>query len=424
MGFAFNGKAYSNGVVPISRNIAVDIGFREVSGGIKISPIAPKSICDLIVPGAYSTNLSELKTMDGFNGFMGNCFSTPDTNVPVLILVPQQVVRQVSEYDIKKQLILLHYSQYCEANNVSYNREAVYNALSDKPVPELNIDDMKHLSYKEYGGNYKKVSIGDVNIEDFINNKIEYNIYYDNSLIFFYTVQPTAYITLYVGGYGFKVYYPANYVFLNIDTNEYILIRRCETPYITQYTNKLDSYQRNYTFTGYQTSSGSFTLAWMRPDPDKLSSDNGGITSTYENQGITEISVGIPYNPIIHTIFGQGPFTERITLASNLSSFNNVGAAHVGSYNVADITYAFRVQNDLGVDKCLPLGEYLLPFTNSIGDAPVNSGTYSLNVFSAGNGSLVQQVLTDPGVTEYNKYTRSLSKTNKAYGSWSGTYQI
>ena len=74
----------------------------------------------------------------------------------------------------------------------------------------------------------------------------------------------------------------------------------------------------------------------------------------------------------------------------------------------------------------MPQGIYIInkDAEGTYKNAPVGSGMYSINVFSAGNGSMIQQVLTDPGVAQYNKYTRSWSVANGAYGSWSGTYQI
>lgn len=432
-GFALNGKVYLNGVTPVSYYEATNTAFGKVSssGEIVTDLLPTRSICDLIVPGAYSTNLSGLKTMDGFRGFMYDCFSCDSSSVPVLIFVPSNVVRELDSLEAKKQLILLHYSQYCENRNQSYDRNTIYNALSGKPVPELGFVDMKHLSYKTYdphvSADLTDISVGNIEVDDFIDNKIDYYIYYDNKPIKFEVLQPNVYITLYVGGYGFKVFYPDNYVFVRFDTGskKYVLIRQYEAPYITQSVEMISEYQRDCTFSPIKQDDGAtVTLAWKKLNSNKYKIDNGGITPAYENQGDTEISLDMPYNPAIHTMLGQEPFNQKITLKSGFTSLDNIGIIHSGG-KIQDRIGATKIENYSGTydasDYCLPQGEYLLPDVSTIGNTPVNTGMYTLNAFSAGNGSMIQQVLADPGVAQYNKYTRSWSKTNSKYGGWSGS---
>lgn len=432
-GFALNGKVYVNGVVPVSYYGTTNTAFGKVSssGEIVTDFLPTHSICDLIVPGVYSTDLYNLNFMDGFDSFMYHCFSGASSLVPVLILVPSNVVRELDSSEAKKQLILLHYSQYCENRNQSYDRNTIYNALSGKPVPELGFVDMKHLSYKTYdphvSADLTDISVGNIEVDDFIDNKIDYYIYYDNKPIKFEVLQPNVYITLYVGGYGFKVFYPDNYVFVRFDTGskKYVLIKQYEAPYITNDSKMLSSYQRDNIFSPVKQDDGAtVTLAWKKPDPSINRYDNGGIVNTYENQGNTEISLDMPYNPAIYTMLGQEPFNQKITLESGSVSLDNIGIIHSGG-KIQDRTWAYNIENYSGVsDYCLPQGEYLLSDGSSIGNTPVNTGMYALNVFSAGNGSMIQQVLTDPSVAQYNKYTRSWSVANGAYGSWSGTNQI
>lgn len=435
-GFALNGKVYPNGIIPIAggkySNLLSDIGFgKVVSGTVKPNPLTPNSICDLILPGVYSTSLSDLNNMDGFGFFMDNCFpgvfSTQE--VPVLIFVPEKNFRDLgaSNDTPEKQLLLLQYSQSHEAENKSYDRSTIYNALAGKPVPEFSFADMQHLSYSVNG---TPTGIDNININDIIKNTARISVYYDGQQLSFYTTIPNAYLILYVGGYGFKVYYPSNYVFSNFSfSSRLIAIRRYETISITNYSSGLDNqftqYQRGYTFTPIKNSGSSkTTVAWSDPNPYVPTADAGAITYSYENQSNIEVSLDMPYNPAIYTMLGQEPFNQKITLSSGFTSLDNIGIIHSGG-KIQDRTWASKIENFSNAsDYCLPQGEYLLPDKSTIGNTPVNTGMYTLNVFSAGNGSMIQQVLTDPGVTEYNKYTRSWSKANKAYGSWSGTYQI
>ena len=132
------------------------------------------------------------------------------------------------------------------------------------------------------------------------------------------------------------------------------------------------------------------------------------------------VSLDVPYNPSIYTIIGEKPFEEKIQVNSHFSTLDNIGICHTAG-TVSSTTWASNIENTFDSSNCLPLGEYLLPYKNSISNAPVSNGTYSLNAFSAGNGSLVQQVLADPGVAQYNKYTRSWSTNNSKYGGWSGS---
>lgn len=433
-GFALNGKVYFNGVVPVSYYGATNTAFGKVSssGEIVTDFLPTQSICDLIVPGVYSTDLYNLNFMDGFDSFMYNCFSGASSSVPVLIFVPSNVVRELDSSEAKKQLILLHYSQYCENRNQSYDRNTIYNALSGKPVPELGFVNMKHLSYKTYdphvSADLTDISVGNIEVDDFIDNKIDYYIYYDNKPIKFEVLQPNVYITLYVGGYGFKVFYPDNYVFVRFDTGskKYVLIRQYEAPYITNYSKMLSSYQRNNIFSPIKQDDGAtVTLAWKKPDPSIYRYDNGGIVNTYENQSNIDVSLDMPYNPAIYTMLGQEPFNQKITLKSGFTSLDNIGIIHSGG-KIQDRTLAYNIENYSASSPsdskyCLPQGEYLLSDGSTIGNTPVNTGMYALNVFSAGNGSMIQQVLTDPSVAQYNKYTRSWSTSNSKYGGWSGS---
>ncbi|QHJ83168.1 MAG: hypothetical protein [Bacteriophage sp.] len=425
-GFAFNGKLYPTGVTPIDGgkygSFSSDVGFSKVfSDGLKPNPIIPNSIFDLVAPGIYSTKLNNLNDMDGFLWFMNGCFSD-NYDVPVLIFVPDTRFKYIDDNTgINKHLLLLHYSQFHEKKGDLYDRDAVYNALSGNFIPELSIADMQHLSYVIGSNN---TDIGDItknDIADIISNKLTVKVKYDDRYIEFYSTVPTSYVQLYVGGYGFKAYYPQDYILLAYSgyNYKYILIKSYEQLFTTT-IGGVACYKRNYKFT---STTNNKTIGFHTPDPYVPTTDNNIVPYTYEHQSNILVSLDVPYNPEIYTIIGEKPFEEKIELSSQFRTLDNIGVGHVAG-KVSSTTWASHIRNYSDVDDCLPLGEYILSDKNSLTNAPVSNGMYTLNVFSAGNGSMIQQVLTDPGVAQYNKYTRSWSVTNGAYGSWSGTYQI
>lgn len=431
-GFAFGGKIYSTGVTPIKGgkygSISSDVGFSKITydkvsyGGLKPVPVMPNSIFDLVAPGIYSTDLSTLKDMDGFSGFMTGCFSHIDFDVPVLMFVSSDNFNALANNEVSRYLLLLHYSQFHEEKGDSYDRDRLYKALSGNFVPEISKEDMQHLSYTI--GN-KDTNIGDITtsvMSDVINNKSLIQVKYDNELVNFYTTSSTDYVQLYVGGYGFKAYYPQNYIFLSFKLHpyNYISVRSYEQIFVVSNSSGISEYQRNYKFT---PDTNNNTLAWRDFNPYDPTANDSVIPYTYEHQSNVLVSLDVPYNPSIYTIIGEKPFEEKIQVNSHFNTLDNIGKCHfVGK--VSDTTWASNIENTFDSSNCLPLGEYLLSDGSSIGNTPVNTGMYALNVFSAGNGSMIQQVLTDPSVAQYNKYTRSWSVANGAYGSWSGTNQI
>lgn len=428
-GFALNGKIYSTGVTPINGSkygtISSDVGFSKVTydkvsyGSLKPNPIVPNSIFDLVAPGIYSMNLSYLKDMDGFSGFMTGCFSARDYNVPVLIFVPDDNFNVLANEEVARYLLLLHYSQFHEEKGDSYDRDNLYKVLAGNYVPEISNADMQHLSYTI---DSKDTNISDITtsvMSDVINNRSLIHVKYDNELVNFYTTYSPDYVQLYVGGYGFKAYYPQNYVFLSFELYpyNYISVRSYEQIFAVPNASNISDYQRNYKFTPNTENS---TLAWRDLNPYDPTANDSVIPYTYEHQSNILVSLDVPYNPEIYTIIGEKPFEEKIQVSSYFSTLDNIGICHTAG-TVSDTTWASNIENTFSSSACLPLGEYLIPYKNNISNAPVSNGTYSLNAFSAGNGSLVQQVLTDPGVAQYNKYTRSWSTSNSKYGAWSGS---
>lgn len=428
-GFAFGGKIYSTGVTPIDGgkygSISSDVGFSKITydkvsyGGLKPVPVIPNSIFDLVVPGIYSMNLSTLKDMDGFSGFMTGCFSHIDYDVPVLMFVSSDNFNALANNEVSRYLLLLHYSQFHEEKGDSYDRDRLYKALSGNLVPEISKADMQHLSYTI---DNRDTNIGDITtsvMSDVINNGSLIQVKYDNELVNFYTTSYTDYVQLYVGGYGFKAYYPQNYIFLSFKLHpyNYISVRSYEQIHRVSNSSSISDYQRNYKFT---TDTNNNTLAWNDLNPYDPTANNSVIPYTYEHQSNVLVSLDVPYNPSIYTIIGEKPFEEKIQVSSYFYTLDNIGICHTAD-EVSDTTWASNIKNTLSSSSCLPLGEYVLPYKNSISNAPVSNGTYSLNAFSAGNGSLVQQVLADPGVAQYNKYTRSWSTNNSKYGGWSGS---
>lgn len=428
-GFAFNGKIYSTGVIPINGgkygSTLSDVGFSKISfdkvsyGGLKPIPIIPNSIFDLVAPGIYSMSLSTLKDMDGFSGFMTGCFSQKDYDVPVLIFVPSDNFNLLDNNKISRYLLLLHYSQFHEEKSDFYDNESLYNALAGNFVPELSIADMQHLSYTIAG---KDINIGDITtsaIADIINDKPLIQVKYDDKLVDFYATRYTDYVQLYVGGYGFKAYYPDNYIFLSFKLYpyNYISVRSYEQIFLVANSSNISDYQRNYKFT---PTTKHNTLAWRNLNPYDPTARNNVIPYAYEHQSNVLVSLDVPYNPSIYTIIGDKPFEEKIQVSGYFSTLDNIGICHTAGV-VSRTTWASNIKNTFSSSDCLPLGEYLLPYKNSISNAPASNGTYSLNVFSAGNDSMIQQVLADPGVAQYNKYTRSWSTNNSKYGGWSGS---
>lgn len=424
MGLAVNGQYYGEGWTYFDADIVAVQGFVD-SNSFNYYKTIPNSVNNFLKPGAYVTNLNNLKT--NFSAFSNTLavynghhpFKGIDDykNIPVAILVPQD---NITPRDVRFALYNLCKTQLSKLVSPSSMNDLYYKLTSGSYVPLLPISDLQYISFSSGSG-----SMTDV---DHIDYSSVQHIFYKGKEVEFYA--PNKSVTVYIGGYGFSFNYPAGYVFMVLVNNtsdnnpkKIVGVYEYDVPRYVGFSGSLP-YKRQRANLGYKfydqfTADGKSKKAVIWDTVDSSSSAKADFSAQ-----TPYITFDVPYNPNIHSIFGGINFDAKIDLTVDYD-FNNIGK--ISDYLEPNyITTAHTNYDGSFGTNYLPQGIYSInkDVENTYKNAPVSAGMYSINVFSAGNGSMIQQVLTDPGKTQYNKYTRSWSVTNGAYGSWSGTYQI
>lgn len=404
MGIAFNGKVYSNGVTPIGSGTPVDIGFVDISSAtLPIRRVNVTSVAELLNPGIYKTNLGNLQKFSSFNGFLEHAFNTSAYDVPVVIFVPNNNLMQITSPAVKA-LAYLAYTQY-NCNNSNINLYNAYDKMSSMPIPEFSLDELKDFKFskKFYPNSSQCDNISMFNlsmIQDIVGAQ------YKDTTIEFYTLNnPKPYITMYVGGYGFKVYYPPNFIYMKTRSNPdgFISVRGYEEPTLTVEKSSINSdFQRGYSFPAYAdpngTSSTKYTLAWNTFNPDIPYDDN--IPHAYTSETAVGVSFGLPYNPYIPIAIGEAPFFEKIILDS-FQTLNHIGFTYDYKGYFANSVPPYRIDCVEYSNYVLPTGEYKFPSTYSIMSAPNSSGLTGLKVYSPDDGTtIVQEASIDPKLVD------------------------
>lgn len=428
MGLAVNGQYYGEGWTYFDADIGTVEGFVD-NNSFNYYKYIPGSVNDFVKPGAYVTNLDNLRTnffdfrdtLEVYNGHSPFKGIDGYENIPVAILVPRN---NLTPNDVRFPLYNLCKTQLSKLVSHSSMDDLYYKLASGAYVPLLPVSDLQYITFSS-----DSASMTDV---DHIDYSSVQHIFYKGKEVEFYV--PNNSVIVYIGGYGFSFKYPTGYVFMALVNNtsdnnpkKIIGVYDYDIPEYIGFSGSLP-YGRQRANLGYKfydqfTTDGKLKKAiiWSTADSSSSAKANFSAHTPY-------ITFDVPYNPNIHSIFGGINFDAKIDLTKDYD-FNNIGKIRGinGAYLEPNyITTAHTNYDGSFGTNYLPQGIYIInkDAEGTYKNAPVGAGMYSINVFSAGNGSMIQQVLTDPGVAQYNKYTRSWSVANGAYGSWSGTYQI
>ena len=425
MGIAFNGKVYSNGVTPLMSGFPVDIGFVDISSAtLPIKRVNVTSILELLKPGIYKTNLANLQTFNKFNGFLENAFDIPAGDVPVVIFVPSNNLMEITT-PAARALALLAYTQYHkgESNINLYN---AYNEMSSMLIPEFSLDELKDFKFstKLYPDSSQCDSIGMFDLSTI--QKIVSVQYKGKTVLFCQPSNRDSSMILYVGGYGFKVYYPHNVIYMkSYDAHgRFISVRRYEEPLLKAVSGSDGNYQRGYGFPGCPDpkypNGTTYTLAWSTYNP--LFQYDDDIPHDYTRETAVNVSFGLPYNPYIPIAIGEAPFFEKITLGSSFETLNHIGIP-------CDFNGKFSTTMQIGNVDCsgytysaLPTGEYKFYSTYSIDNVPISSGLTGLKVYTPDDGTtIIQEAFSDPtrDVNSYHRFKR-LCDSKGNFSGWIG----
>lgn len=425
MGIAFNGKVYSNGVTPIGSGTPVDIGFVDISSAtLPIKRVNVTSILELLKPGIYKTNLGNLQKFNNFNGFLEHAFDISAYDVPVVIFVPSNNLMDMTS-PTAKALAFLAYTQYHkgDSNTNLYN---AYTEMSSMLIPEFSSAELKDFKFstKLYPDSSQCDSIGMFDLSTI--QKIVGVQYKGKTVLFCEPANRDSSMILYVGGYGFKVYYPHNVIYMkSYDAHGgFISVRRYEEPLLKAVSGSDSNYQRGYSFPGYpdpkNPNGTTYTLAWNTYNPFSQYDDN--IPYDYTHTIDVNVSFGLPYNPYIPITIGEAPFFEKITLDSSFETLNHIGipcdinGKFSTTMRIADVDYS------LGDYFSLPTGEYKFSSTYSIDNVPISSGLTGLKVYTPDDGTtIIQEAFSDPtrDVNSYHRFKR-LCDSKGNFSGWIG----
>lgn len=416
MGLAIDGRVYAGGATYISSHIKFNFGLID---GKTQEPISSYliNIDELLAPGLYFTTLDKLNELNGFSGFMSDYYG----NAPVLIDVPAPNFSGVNT-NMYTAFARLCYTQYCEKNNINYDRYTVYSDLhSSGRIPLFRPEELsdftfttKYLGALDYAINYIPYS----------NLPFVTGVYYKGNQVDFLSSSNHS-ITIYVGGYGVNYSLPNmnndNYVYmvphLKGNTGKYIAIRSMEYAGFVFTSNMPTSYgQRGYTFTpvGDPINNKPMTIVWNSSD------GNLGLTDNITHDYLSEpgfVSFGVNYNPNAVTAVGMLPYDRPLFIFDTSVSLNHIGVLPNNTYISPD-----KVRGD-NLLYYLPLGKYHLATSGKYTDAPIGIGTTAINAYSPDGGSTVKQELfTDPvrDNNTYHKFAR-LADSHGNFSSWTSS---
>lgn len=416
MGLAIDGKVYAGGATYISDDIKVNFGLID---GKTQEPISCylSNINEILTPGLYFTTLDVLNRLNGFKNFMHDYYY----NAPVLVDVSAPNFSLVNT-SIYVAFARLCYTQYCEKNNIDYNRYTVYSNLRGSEIPLFRPEELSDFTFTTI---YSAV---DYDIKDIPYSELPYitGVYYKGNQVDFLSVNTPEYsspTTIYVGGYGVNYYLPyTGYVYmvphLQGNTGKYIAIRPLESASFVYTANiPSSSGQRGYTFTPVgDPNNDPMTIIWYTKDR-YLNLVNNITYSYLLEPGL--ISFGVDYNPNAVTAVGMQPYDKLFSLPNSFAQLNHIGVLPYKTY-ISPNTVNYVSEGDSS--SCyLPLGKYRLYAAQKYANAPLDTGMTAINAYSPDGGITVkQEIFSDPALdsSTYHKFER-LADSKGNFSSWS-----